>query len=103
MKGEKEMITTDILLTILTLVTGVLAILTFFNGRKKENRQDGEKVGNLRADLQYIKEVLIDVRTETKEINKLLDDHSSRLAHCEEKLKSAFARIERIEKHIDER
>lgn len=89
---------TGIILTLLTIATGLLGILTFINGRKKDNISDGEKDGALRADLAYIKSVLLDVRSETKEINKLLEDHSQRLARCEERIKSIFARIEQIEK-----
>jgi peptidoglycan hydrolase CwlO-like protein len=92
---------TDIILTALTIVTGVLAIVNFFNGRKKDNKQDGEREATLRSDLQYIKEVLIDVRRETKEINQLLDKHGERLTKVEEKVKSAFERIEHIETRID--
>lgn len=91
----------NLILTLLTIVTGVLAVVNFFNGRKKDNRQDGEKEATLRSDLQYIKEVLIDVRRETKEINQLLDKHSERLTKAEEKIKSAFERIEHIEARID--
>lgn len=92
---------TDLILTALTIVTGVLAIVNFFNGRKKDNRQDGEREATLRSDLQYIKDVLIDVRRETKEINQLLDKHGERLTKAEEKIKSAFERIEHIESRID--
>ena len=92
---------TDIILTALTIVTGVLAVFSFFNGRKKENKQDGATEATLRSDLQYIKEVLIDVRRETKEINQLLDKHSERLTKLEEKVKTAFVRIETIEGRID--
>lgn len=92
---------TDLILTALTIVTGVLAIVNFFNGRRKDNRKDGEREATLRSDLQYIKEVLIDVRRETKEINQLLDKHGERLTKVEEKVKSAFERIEHIEGRID--
>lgn len=91
---------TDIILTALTIVTGVLAIVNFFNGRKKDNKQDGEREAILRSDLQYIKDVLIDVRRETKEINQLLDRHGERLTKVEEKMKTAFERIEYLDARI---
>jgi hypothetical protein len=90
----------DVILTLLTIVTGVLAVVNFFNGRKKENKQDGATEATLRSDLQYIKEVLIDVRRETKEINQLLDKHGERLTKVEEQVKSAFERIEHMEGRI---
>ncbi len=91
----------NIILTVLTIVTGLLAVVNFFNGRKQENRQDGAAEATLRSDLQYIKEVLIDVRREAKETNQLLDKHSERLTKVEEKIKTAFERIEHIETRID--
>ena len=92
---------TDIILTALTITTGILAVVNFFANRKKDNRQDGEREATLRSDLQYIKDVLIDVRRETKEINQLLDKHGERLTKVEEKLKTAFERIEHIDARID--
>lgn len=91
----------NIMLTLLTLVTGSLAVVNFVNGRKKDNKQDGAAEATLRSDLQYIKDVLIDVRRETKEINQLLDNHSERLTKVEEKVRTAFERIEHIENRID--
>ena len=91
----------DIILTLLTIVTGCLAVANFVNGRNKETKKSGEAEATLRSDLQYIKDVLIDVRRETKEINQLLDKHGERLTKAEEKLKTAFERIEHIESRID--
>lgn len=92
---------TNMILTALTIVTGCLAVVNFFNGRTKEHKQDGAQEATLRSDLQYIKEVLIDVRREAKETNQLLDKHSERLTKVEEKIKTAFEQIERIEARID--
>lgn len=91
----------NVILTMLTIVTGVLAVANFFGNRKKENKQDGAQEATLRSDLQYIKDVLIDVRREAKETNQLLDKHSERLTKVEEKIKTAFERIEHIEARID--
>jgi peptidoglycan hydrolase CwlO-like protein len=91
----------EVILTLLTIVTGCLAIANFFNGRKQASKKDGENDATLRSDLQYIKEVLIDVRRETKEINQLLDKHAERLTKVEEKLKSASERIDHLESRID--
>ena len=91
----------NIILTVLTIVTASLAVVNFINGRKQENKQDGAAEATLRSDLQYIKEVLIDVRREAKETNQLLDKHSERLAKVEEKIKSAFERIEHIESRVN--
>ena len=92
---------TNIILTALTITTGVLAVVNFFASRRKDSKKDGEREATLRSDLQYIKEVLLDVRRETKEINQLLDKHSERLTKLEEKLKSAFERIEHLDARVN--
>ena len=91
----------SIILTLLTITTGVLTVASFYNGRRKDSRKDGEREATIRSDLQYIKDVLLDVRRETKEINLLVENHSQRIAHIEEQVKSAFVRIDHIEKRID--
>ena len=35
-----------------------------------------------------------------KELTKSIDQHSEKIAKCEERLKSAFSRIELLEQHI---
>lgn len=92
---------TNLILTALTIATGALAIVNFFAGRKKETKEEGAQEATLRSDLQYIKDVLIDVRRETKETNQLVDKHSERIAHIEERVKSALVRIEHLEQRID--
>lgn len=84
----------EIMLTILTFCTGAVAIATFSNNRRKDSKMAGEKNGTISADLQYIKSVLLDVRTETKEINRMLEDHSERIARVEESCKQAHKRID---------
>lgn len=91
---------TDILLTLLTFFTGITAILTFINNRKKDNVNEGKENGALKADLQYIKSVLIDVRSETQSINKTLDMHTERLARVEESTKQAHKRLNEHDSRI---
>lgn len=89
---------TDLLLGIVSVL---LAWSTYNSNRKKDNRNAGAAEATLHADLKYIKELLQDVRSEMKELTKSIDQHSERIAKCEERLKSAFSRIERLEQHID--
>lgn len=85
---------TDMILTALTFVTGMLAVVNFFASRRKDNKEEGAQEATLRSDLQYIKDVLIDVRRETKETNQLVDKHSERIAHIEERVKYLEKRID---------
>lgn len=87
----------EVLLTLLTITTGITAILNFANIRRKDNKTDNAKEGELQSDIQYIKSILIDVRSETKEINKLLDTHSEHIARVEESCKQAHKRLDKIE------
>lgn len=91
---------TDILLTLLTFFTGATTILTFISNRKKDNVNEGKESGSLKADLQYIKSVLIDVRNETKSINNTLDIHTERLTRVEESTKQAHKRLNEHEKRL---
>ena len=88
---------TDLLLAIVSVV---LALSTFINARKKDNKSEGAQEATFHADLKYIKELLQDVRSEMKELTKSIDQHSERIAKCEERLRSAFHRIEQLESHL---
>ncbi|MBO5841454.1 MAG: hypothetical protein J6R46_00490 [Clostridia bacterium] len=89
---------TDLLLGVLTLS---LAYSTFTNGRRKDNRQDGERSGVVSAELTNIKTLLEEVRNETREIKQAVSDHGERLARCEAKVEGALQRIKRVEQHLD--
>lgn len=89
---------TDLLLGVVSVL---LAVSTFYNNRKKDNKKEGAQEATFHADLRYIKELLQDVRSEMKELTKSIDQHSEKIAKCEEQLKSAFRRLQRLEKYID--
>jgi 5-bromo-4-chloroindolyl phosphate hydrolysis protein len=93
---------TDVILTILSIATGVLAVVTFFKNNKKDNVKSGEEDGLLKADLTYIKDLLSEIKTETKEINKMLESHSVDIARVEQDVKSAHKRIDDAIKRIEE-
>jgi len=89
---------TDLLLAVLSLL---LAFSTFWNNRRKDNRQDGERSGVVTNELSNIKSLLEEVRDETREIRQSVSDHGERITRCEEKVESALLRIKRIEKQLD--
>lgn len=95
------MIDFDITDLLLGFVSVLLAVSTFYNNRKKETKNEGAQEATFHADLRYIKELLQDVRGELKDLTRSIDQHSEKIAKCEEQLKSAFRRLERLEKHID--
>lgn len=83
-----------IVLSGLTVFLGILTIINFFNGRKRQNETEGEKHGELQSDISFIKSLLLEVRDETKEINKTLNSHSVDIAEVKKSVKSAHKRID---------
>lgn len=94
------MITTDILLTLLTIATGAAAILNFLAARKKDSKSEGAQEATFGADLRYIKELLQDVRMETRDIKKAQGLHSEHLAQLDAQMQAMHERMERIEKQV---
>ena len=88
---------TDLLLGVLSAILGWS---TFVNNRKNDSKNEGAQEAAFHSDLKYIKELLQDVRSEMKELTKSIDQHSERIAKCEERLRSAFHRIEQLESQI---
>lgn len=89
---------TDLLLGVVALL---LSISTFMNTKRKDNKQDGERAGVVSAELSNIKNLLEEVRDETREIKKSVSDHGERIARCEAKVDAALQRIKRLEQHLD--
>ena len=87
----------EILATVLSVISGlsaVCAIATFFFARSAGSRSSGAKDGALSADIQYIKRRVDDVLLEQKDTNKTLDAHAERIACVEEAVKQAHKRID---------
>lgn len=91
----------NVLLTILTVATGITTLLSFANVKRESNKTDDEKRGELQSDIKYIKSVVEDVRQGTKEINRLLDSHNERIARVEESCKQAHKRISEHDKKFE--
>lgn len=92
---------TQIMLTILTIITGCLTIVTFFKNKSKDDKQAAEEISLIQADLKHIKELLIDVQKSTKEINVSVNDHSIEIARMQQDIKSAHKRIDEILERIE--
>ena len=91
--------TTDILLTLLTFATGAVTISNFTVARRKDSKNEGAQEATLGADLRYIKELLQDVRSETRDIKKSQNLHSEHLAQLDTQMQNMHERLERLE-HI---
>lgn len=95
------MIDFDITDLLLGISAALLGWSTFVNNRKKDSKTAGAQEAELHSDLKYIKELLQDVRSDMKDLTKSIDTHSEKIAKCEEQLRTAFQRIERLEQQYD--
>lgn len=84
-------------LSILSAVVSIIAIINFWKSNKKENEQSGSKAGALQSDLAYIKNLLNDVKTEVKGIDKRIEENTERIAKVEESVRQAHKRLNQLE------
>ena len=90
-----------VILTLLTIITGILTIATFINGRKKESNNDSRQNGIMEQKI-----INIDSRTEAilndiREMQK--NEHNTSLLAMEAlaSAKSAHKRIDALEKRVN--
>ena len=66
-------------------------------GLRKENYEDGNSDGEIKADTQYIKRRIDDGLLEQRNMNTVLNSHGERITRVEESSKQAHKRIDGIE------
>ena len=86
------------LLIILPIITAGLTIASFFIARTAETHKKGHENGALKADIQYIKEKVNEIRREQERINATLTEHFERIIRNEESTKAAHRRLDEISK-----
>ena len=94
-----------------TLCSTICGVAAFLIGRKKAAEDEGEKEGNIKTDIQYIKESIKDtaksienlsLKIETSD-NKREEDYRAllvQLTELESSYKSLHIRVDNIEKNI---
>ena len=85
--------------SVMTLLSVIIAIFTFYFNRKKETNNDGEWRGSLNADIQHIKNGVDELKTDNEEIKGSVADLRERVALVEASAKSAHHRIDSIEEN----
>lgn len=85
------------LLSILSAIVSIIAIVNFLRTSKKESKQSGSKEGALQSDLAYIKNLLNEVKTEVKGIDKRIEENTERIAKAEESVRQAHLRLNLLE------
>lgn len=92
---EQAVIT--MVVSILSAVVSITAIISFVRKNKSENVQEGNKAGALQSDLAYIKNLLNDVKAEVKGIDKRIEINTERIAKVEESVRQAHKRLNQLE------
>lgn len=82
------------------LIGLAISVATFFVGRMSVHKQEGEKSGYLASDIGYIKAGIDDLKAEIRTLKSEMAEINTRVTRAEEQIRSAFVRIENIEKGI---
>lgn len=91
----------EFITTVLTIILGVLTILTFFNNRKKDSNSDSEKIGAMGVSIDTIRATTEEIKIK---VEKMADDSNKSdrdIAEIRSSLASAHKRIDRLEKFHD--
>lgn len=88
---------TDFLLTLLTIVLGILTIINFVNGRKKDGKSEGVQTGTIEQKLDGVAERIDEIRVDVKELRLSSVETGKELSAVHESAKSAHKRIDQLE------
>ena len=99
------MTTLEIFLTILSVATGLCAIifgfLAFRRNQKADDKEEGSLRGTMLTDIGYIKSGVDDIKDEQREQRKTNADFLERLVDCEASTKQAHKRIDGLENRLN--
>ncbi len=91
----------SILCTVLSLTFAALgylvAYLTFQRNKKKDDTAEGQNKGEMMSDIRYIKAGVDDLKRETADQRKTVNELGERVSRIEESAKQAHKRIDGIE------
>lgn len=90
----------EFILTILTIVTALLAIATFVSGKKKDGQTSGEQLGSMSQKLDDISKSLEDIQEDVREVRKSEGQTGRELSAVRESARSAHKRIDTLEKRL---
>lgn len=84
-----------------SIVSAILGFLisyfTFLRNRKKDDTAEGQSKGVMLSDIGYIKAGVDDLKRESAETRKTMNEYGERLTRVEESAKQAHKRIDRID------
>ena len=93
----------SVILTLLTITTGVLTIVSFSNGRKKDSKNDGKEVGIIQQKVDNIDKRTEEMQKDIREFRITESLSAQRSIEALASAKSAHKRIDNVEKRINAR
>lgn len=89
---------TDVILTLLTIVTGILTIKTFINGRNKDSKEEGKNDGVQAQKINDIDDRTKSIQQDVREIRNSGQKAEILATQALEKAQSAHKRIDTIDR-----
>lgn len=90
---------TDVIMTIIAVLTVTMTGMTFYFARRKNARSEGEHEAVFANDISYIKDALLEIKKDIKEINAQGMSTDNRITRIEENVKQIDSRIKALEEN----
>lgn len=91
---------TEVILTLLTVVTGILTILTFANSRRKDSNEQSKNIGVIEQKIDNINKRTEAIQTDVKDLREKYSITAQTLMSVQESTKSAHKRIDRVDRSV---
>lgn len=79
---------------LMTVISIMVAVFTFYFNRKKESTTDGEFRGKMESDIKYIKDGVDDLKNDYRDVKDDIRDLDHRVTLVESSVKSAHHRLD---------
>ena len=89
---------TNVILTLLTIATGILTVRSFFDNKKKDSDKKSKDSGVIEQKLNDIDKRTGEIQKDVKDLREKESSNAILIASVQESTKSAHKRIDRIER-----
>ena len=79
---------------LMTVISILVAVFTFYFNRKKDSLSDGEFKGQMETDIKYIKDGIDDMKDDFRDVKDDIHDLDHRVTLVEASVKSAHHRLD---------
>lgn len=97
-EGNILSIAISVIGSIVTIITVIVAVLTFYFARKKDAENNAEWKGGLNTDLRYIRDGIDDLKHDNKDIKENIRELDRRVTLVEASAKSAHHRLDDMQR-----